>query len=184
MKYALGVTFLVCTLAGGLTRAEEKSGPWLNIVKSENGFLFKGHLEGAPYSFDIPGNQIKVAGDNTRPMTLIDNVFFQLVRVKKSDFPTKNTDVLDAHKSYEQKHQKENFEGITLRDNDFCKGSGLKHQYWVMEAPFSENLNQVFITVEVGNHVLMIGSAYKNEDQRKAVATKFESLCKSFKQSA
>jgi hypothetical protein len=178
MKYMQGVTFFVCILLSSLTQAGE---PWLNIVKSENGFLFKGHLDGAPYSFDIPGSDIKVAGDNNRPMVLIDNVFFQIVRVKNSDFSPKGAEVLDAHKAYEQKHLKDNFEGIKLKDVDVCKGSGLKHQYWTMEAPFSKTPNQVFVTIEVGNYVLMIGSAYKDEEQRKTMAGKFESLCKSFK---
>jgi hypothetical protein len=90
----------------GLAYAGQKSDPWLSIIKSEDGFLFKGHLERSGFTFDIPGDQINVfeqedLGDPAR--TSIDDIFFAVMHVNRSDFPSTSPDILISYRNNEQK---------------------------------------------------------------------------------
>lgn len=96
-----GLVFLLCTTSA---YAAGKSDPWLRIMKSEGSFIFQGHLGRKGFSFDIPGGQMMVASqDNSsgRAMTSIDNIFFSVMPVRKSDFPSTSSDVLLSYRRSE-----------------------------------------------------------------------------------
>jgi hypothetical protein len=172
--------FVFC---GGIASAGQQPDPWLNIVKSEHGFLFQGHLGRTAFSFDIPGDQIKVAEqkDPSDPArTSIDEIFFQVMPVKKSDFPSTNSDLLTSYRKSEQKYQKEHFGPVVLSELDVCKGSPLKHQSWQLGTLDLKAPAQVFMAVKAGDHVIVISSAFANAEEKEGMLNKFSGFCKSF----
>lgn len=178
---AFAFVLVLCTApayAGG------KPGPWLSIVKSKDGYLFQGHLDRTKFSFDIPGEQIMVAEqeDPSDPVrTPIDNIFFAMMPVKKSDFPSTSADILISYRNSEQRYQKEHFGRVVLSDLDVCKGARLRHESWVLKTLDLEAPSQVYMAVKVGNYGIVISSAFANAGERKEMLNKFSGLCKSFK---
>jgi hypothetical protein len=179
-------SILVCVfvLNAVFACAGQKPDPWLKIVKSKDGFLFQGHLERTGFSFDIPGDQIQVAEqeDPSDPArTAIDEIFFAVMPVRNSEFPSSSPDVLTSYRKNEQKFQKENFGRVVLSDLDVCKGASLKHESWGLETLDLKAPAQVFMAVKAGNYVIVISSAYSNAEEKEEMLSKFSGFCKSFK---
>jgi hypothetical protein len=177
---------VICAFALVLCAAPTYVGadPWLSIVKSENGFLFQGHLDGTGFSFDIPGDQIMVAeqehpSDPAR--TPIDNIFFAVMPVRKSDFPSTSPDILISYRKSEQQYQKEHFGQVVLSDLDVCRGATLRHESWMLKTLDLKAPAQVFMAVKAGNYVIVVSSAFANADEKEEMLSKFSGLCKSFK---
>lgn len=164
--------------------AGQKADTWLNIVKSEDGYLFRGHLENTEFSFDIPGDQIHVArqeesGDSA--VTSIDDIFFAVMPVRKSEFPATGPDFLSSYRKSEQQYQKRHFGRASLSDLDVCKGATLRHESWELETLDLKAPAQVYMAVKAGNYVLVASSAFSNAGEKGKMLDKFSSFCKSFK---
>lgn len=176
-----GLAFLLCATsacAGG------KSGPWLSIVKSKDGFIFKGHLGRKGFSFDIPGQQMMVANQDQssgRAMTSIDNIYFSVIPVRKSDFPSTTTDMLLSYRRSEQQYERKQLGRAKLADLDVCKGSRLRRESWVLQALDIKAPAQVYMAVKSGNDIIVISSAYANGKEKAKMLNKFASVCNSFK---
>ena len=175
------------TVAQDPPKESPKTGPWLKVAKSANGFLVGGYLDGVLYGFEIPGSEIKPVGDGREPLMTVDGVFLQVRAIRKSEFASIAPDALEAHKRYEQKFQREGFPGATFADHDYCDNSKVRHGQWMMEAPPNPALpegrrtpHQVYVTFEVGDSVLLVGSLYGNDEQKHAMARKIDGICRSF----
>jgi hypothetical protein len=175
------------TLVQGAAKESPKTGPWLKVARSANGFLVGGYLDGVLYGFEIPGSDIKSVGEGKQPLMTVDGVFFQVRAIPKSEFASLAPDALEAHKRYEQKLQRQSFQGVTFADHDFCDNSKARHGQWMAEVPpdpappaAGRTPYQVYVTFEVGDSVLMVGSAYGNDEQKRAVARKIDGICRSF----
>jgi acetaldehyde dehydrogenase (acetylating) len=164
--------------------ARHKPEPWLAIVKSQDGFLFQGHVERTAFAFDIIGDQIQVAeqedpGDPAR--MVIDGVFFTVMRVQKSDFAAADPDVLVAYRKSEQQYEKEQFGRVELSELDLCKGASLKHESWGLKALDIAAPTQAYMAVDAGNYVIVVSSAFANDEEEARMLGKFSSFCRSFK---
>jgi hypothetical protein len=183
MRSTLAIVALVSCSCATLAWAGRKHHPWLSIVKSTDGYLFEGRLERTEFSFDIPGDQIQVGqqeepGD---PATMaIDELFFSVVRVSTSDFAPTGPDTLAAYKEYEQQYERDNLGHVTLSDLDVCEGASLQHVSWQLEPLDVKAPAQTFMAVAAGDYVIVVGSAFENAEQKKAMLGKFSSLCESF----
>ena len=179
------IAICVIVLSAAAAAAAKDSDPWLGIFKSEDGFLFQGHLERTPFSFNIPGDRINVAqqegSDDSTARTLIDDMFFSVASVRKSEFPKANPDILISYRNWEQQYEKEQLDGVVLSDLDVCKSAPLRHESWEMRPRNIKAPPQVFMATEVGNYILVIGSAFAHADDREKVLSKFSQLCKTFK---
>ena len=183
MKSPLAIAAFISCACATLAWAGRKDQPWLSIVKSRDGFLFQGHLDRTRFSFDIPGEQIMVAeqedsSDSAR--TPIDNIFFAVMPVRESDFPSTSPDVLTSYRNSEQQYQKEHFGRVVLSDLDVCKGAGVRHESWMLKTLDLDAPAQVYMAAKVGNNVLVISSAFANAEERKEMLSKFSGLCRSF----
>jgi len=162
--------------------------PWIKIVKAGNGYLVGGYIDNVLYGFEIPGTEIKSVGKGEQPLVVVDGVFLQFQVVAKSLFGALDADSLEAFRKYEQKYQAESFRGVTFSDHDFCQNAKVRHRDWVSEMPPNPNAPpdavrtpyQVYVTFEVGDSVLMVGSAYGNEEQKRATARKIDAICRTF----
>jgi hypothetical protein len=177
---------VICALAlcVGLACAGQKPDPWLTILKSKDGFLFQGHLERTKFSFDIPGDEIKVAeqedpGDPARMS--IDSIFFAVMPVRKSEFPSSSSDILISYRKSEQQYEKKNFGRVVLSDLDVCKGASLKHESWQLKTLDLKAPEQAYMVVKAGNYVIVISSAFANAEEKQEMLSKFSGFCKSFK---
>lgn len=179
---------LICAFSLALTTvAHAKRGrpdPWLNIVKSEDGYLFKGHLGRASFSFDIPGDQIQIlqqqdAGEP--PSMAIDDIFFSVLPIAKSEFPSTSSDILVSYRKSEQLYEKKQFRGAVASNLDVCKGTTLRHESWELQIRAAKAPAQVYAAFQVGDNVMLISSAFTNAKEKKALLDKFSVLCQSFK---
>lgn len=176
------VAFVLCSCAT-VAWAGRKHDPWLSIVKSTDGFLFEGRLERTEFSFDIPGDRIQVAeqrepGDPAR--MAIDDLFFSVVPVSTSEFAPTGPDTLASYREYEQQYEQDNFDHAVLSDLDVCEGASLRHVSWQLEALELKAPAQTFMAVAAGNYVIVVGSAFANDEEKKRMLSKFSALCESF----
>lgn len=176
------VAFLSCACAT-LAWAGRKHEPWLSIIKSTDGFLFEGRFERTEFSFDIPGDQIQVAqqevpGDPA--MMAIDNLFFSIDSVNISEFALIGPDILSSYREYEQQYEQENLGNVVLSDLDVCEGASLQHESWQLEISDGEAPPQTFMAVIAGDRVIVVGSAFANDEEKKQMLSKFSGVCESF----
>ena len=101
---------------------------------------------------------------------------------------------LEAQRKYEQDYQLASFPGVKLSEHDFCNSATLPHGGWIAEIPprpgddpppgsirdYRRTPFQVYVTFQVADVVLMIGSVYGDENERKAVAAKIGAICGTF----
>lgn len=113
--------------------------------------------------------------------TPIDNIFFAVMPVRKSDFPLTSPDILISYRESEQQFQREHFGRVVLSDLDVCKGTALRHESWVLKTLDLEAPAQVYMAVKAGNYVILIASAFANAEEKEQMLSKFSGLCKSFK---
>ena len=183
MKTTLAIVAFVSCSCATLAWAGRRHQPWLSIVKSTDGFLFEGRLKGTEFSFDIPGDQIQVAqqeepGD---PATMaIDELFFSVVPVSTSEFPPTDPDTLTSYRKYEQQYERDNLGHVALSDVDLCEGASLQHVSWQLEPLDLKAPAQTFMAVVAGDYVIVVGSAFANDEERKRMLGKFSTVCESF----
>lgn len=179
------IAICVFMLTATAAAAAQKPGPWLGIFKSKDGYSFQGHLGRTPFSFDIPGNQIKVAqqqgSDDPAAMTVIDGIFFSVMPVRKSEFPSTSPDVLISYRNWEQQYEKKHFGRLVLSDLKLCKGTSLGHESWELRTLDVKAPAQVYMATEAGNDVILISSAFEGAGDKKEMLSKFSHLCKTFK---
>ena len=183
MRSTLTIVALVSCTCATVAWAGRKHHPWLSIIKSTDGYLFEGRLERTKFSFDIPGEQIQVAqqGEPGDPATMaIDELFFSVVPVSTSEFPTTDSDTLASYRTYEQQYERDNLGHVALSDLDVCEGASLQHISWQLEPLDVKAPAQTFMAVVAGDYVIVVGSAFENAEQKKAMLGKFSSLCESF----
>jgi hypothetical protein len=113
----------------------------------------------------------------------VDGVLLQLRPVSSKAFAQASASMLDAHREFEQKYQRENFADTTFTSHGMCKGSVQGYREWM--TTFADNKgwkHQVYVTFEVGPTTVMMANAPYGTDAEKAkVATLVAALCRSFK---
>lgn len=184
MKSSLVICAFTLVLCATSAYSVERQDPWLSILKSEDGFIFKGHLERTGFFYDIPGDHIMVADQedtSDQVRTPIDNIFFAVMPVRRSDFPSTNPDILISYRKSEQQYEKKQFGRVVLSDFDVCKGAALRHESWVLKTLDIKAPAQVYMAVKAGKYVIVISSAYANAEEKGKMLRKFSGLCKSFK---
>lgn len=177
---------MICALVlwASAVHAGHKPEPWLTIVKSQDGFLFQGHVERTAFSFDIIGDEIQVAeqedpGDPAR--MAIDGVFFAMMYVSKSEIPALDPDILAAYRESEQQYAKDQLGRVEFSDLDLCKDASLKLESWGLNALDIQVPMQAYMAVDAGSDIIVVSSAFANDEEKTSMLSKFSGLCGSFK---
>ena len=188
MRRALLCLIAFCSLAA--FAADE---PWFQLLKArDSGFIGTGKLHGASYLFRIPGTEVKsLAERGSKPIFLVDGVLMTVLAVSPEDYGRDASDPIAAQRKYEQDYQRKTFPGVKFSELEVCAESPLPHGGWVAQLPprtdTPSNLKdyhglsyQVFVTYQVSDVVLAIGSAYGDDDDKKKMAAKLDAICRSF----
>jgi len=168
--------------------------PWFKLLEArDGGYIATGKIHGATWMFRIPGQQVKSLGDprGRQPMFLVDDVIVTVLAVAPSDYVPGARDPLAAQAKYEQDYQRKAFTGVEITELDMCKQSRFPHGGWAAKIPprpdqgkglkdYRSFPYQVYVTYQISDVVLMINSAYGDEEGRKAVAAKLDAICRSF----
>jgi hypothetical protein len=160
---------------------EPATGPWLEVRKGGGGFLFQGQFEGTRWSFVVFGSDLKQTTEQT--ILIIDGMSLQLRPVPRTVFASEEGPMLDAHRNYEQKYQRESFPDASFSSHGMCKGGTTGYREWM--TTFAQNKSwkyHTYVTFEVGpSSVMMVSSAYGTDEEKEKVARLIEALCRSFK---
>lgn len=147
---------------------------WLNIIKSEKGFLFVGPMEEKKFSFDIIGQSIRTTEDRGRVFAEIDGIIVQIMTYPTEDLP--KGDALAQHKKYETDYQ-ETTVGATVTSPNNCSMLVVPHREWTATLPGASTSQ--FLTVELQKSILVLVVAYNDPNQSAAAQLKFTSICSS-----
>jgi hypothetical protein len=160
---------------------EPATGPWLEVRKRDGLLVFSGQVEGTRWAFVIPGSDIKQA--EGQPVMMVDGLLLQIRPVSRKAFESEPGPMLDAHRGWEQKYQRESFPDASIAPNAMCKGAITGYREW--KATFAGNKNykeQVYMTFEVGpTSVMMMNSAYTNDEEKKKVEDLVANICRTWK---
>ena len=147
---------------------------WLEITKSESGFLFEGVAPEARFSVDIPGSRIKTAEDAGRAFADIDGVVFQFMKVPaQRDDPDK---ALKSHRREEEKFLRE--AGMTVGDSAKCQGLSMTHEEWEAVAP--NGASSVFVTFATSASIVLIAVSAESGGE-KVRDEKLVAMCRGIK---
>jgi hypothetical protein len=157
------------------------SARWLSIDRTSTGYVAGGVLGGMAWAFHVQGTEMKrLQSDSTFS---IDGVVLQLRAVPRAAIPNAATNVLDAHKAFEQKHQQESAKGaVRFGDHAYCTQAKFPHGQWTARGlAGARQITQAIVTFEVGDYVLMVAAPYENEAREQAVARAIADVCASFR---
>lgn len=129
------------------------------------------------------GAAVAAAGqkpDESAASTSIDNIFFSVFPVKKSEFPSVSPDILVSYRNYQQRCERKHFGRVVLSNLDVCKGALLRHESWKLQTLDIKAPTQVFMVTKVGDYVLVVGSAFNDSENRAKMLSKFSQLCRTF----
>lgn len=161
---------------------EPATGPWLEVRKAKDTLVFSGQVEGTRYVFAVPGSEVKQA-EGGQPLMMVDGLLLQLRPVSRKAFESEPGPMLDAHRAWEQKYQRENFADATFGTTGMCRGGMTGYREW--KTTFAGNTSykeQVYLTFEVGpTSVMLVNSAYESDEQKKKVAEMIASICRTWK---
>jgi len=156
---------------------------WLSIDQTSNGFVAGGNLRGTAWAFHVQGAQMKRLGDKNSTTFSVDGAVIQVVPVPRGTIPGADSNVLEAHRKFEQEHQRRNSpKGIEFGEQGFCRGAQFPHQEWTARMPSVKGpVMQAVVTFEVGNYVLMVVLPFENEARERVVARTIGDICASFR---
>ena len=85
-----------------LLSASPASAAWLKLDRTQDGFLFTGAEDGEPFSFTVPGKEVRTTRDGDRAFAEIDGVLVQVL-LAPAEVPG-SASGLDAHASTEKRY--------------------------------------------------------------------------------
>jgi len=159
------------------------SSRWFSIDQTSNGFVAGGNLRGTAWAFHVQGAQMKRLGDKNSTTFSVDGAVIQVVPVPRGTIPGADSNVLEAHRKFEQEHQRRNSpKGIEFGEQGFCRGAQFPHQEWTARMPSVRGpIAQATVTFEVGDYVLMVVLPFENDARQQAVARTIADICTSFR---
>src|SRR5829696_2727687 len=109
---------------------------WLSIDRTSNGFVAGGNLDGTAWAFHVQGTEMKRLGDRNSTTFSVDGAVIQLVPVPRGAIPGASANALEAHRKFEQEHQRRNSpKGIEFAEQGFCRAAQFPHQEWTARMP-------------------------------------------------
>jgi hypothetical protein len=156
---------------------------WFSIDQTSNGFVAGGNLDGTAWAFHVQGTQMKRLGDKNSTTFSVDGAVIQVVPVPRTAIPGAGDNVLDAHRKFEQEHQRRDSpKGIDFTEQGFCRGAQFPHREWsVRMASVRGPVAQAIVTFEVGKYVLMMVLPFENEERERVVARTINDICTTFR---
>ena len=156
---------------------------WFSIDQTSNGFVAGGNLEGTAWAFHVQGVEMKRLGDKNSTTFSVDGAVIQVVPVPRGTIPGADSNLLDAHRKFEQEHQRRNSpKGIEFSEQGFCRGAQFPHQEWTARMPSVRGpVAQAIVTFEVGKYVLMMVLPFENDARQRAVARTIGDICTTFR---
>lgn len=151
------------------------SGSWLQIIKSEKGFLFVGPQPEEKFSFDVVGSTIRTADDHGRIFAQVDETIVQVMLYPLAELP--KGDPLAQHRKYETDYLKK--AGASITPSHRCAKLALPHEEWVATMPGLSTTT--FVTVRTRRSVLIVGVAREQSGSVVAANKKLDSICASLK---
>ena len=144
---------------------------WLQLNKSQTGFVFEGIAEGEPFSFDVPGDTYETYGEDGRAFVRIDDVLVQVMRLPISGNP--GDDILGSHRASEVSYLQG--VGAVVSDSAVCATLAIPHREW--RATLSNGSTSTYLTLRTGDHVLVIVLAADAATTTRPVEAKLSALC-------
>jgi hypothetical protein len=151
---------------------------WFSLSRTSSGYLAAGNLGGTLWAFHVRGDDLKSLGSGSPPMFSINGVVLQVKAVSRAVLKSSASDILDAHRKYEQDYQARTLASVTFRDHDMCRNAKVPHRQWIAQSP--PGISQAYVTFEVGDYVMMIVAPFEDERRRQAVARVLDDVCVSF----
>ena len=138
------VWLLILTLASFPAAAT-----WLKMDKSPNGFLFSGAEEGEPFSFNVPGSEVRTAKDGDRAFAEIDGVLLQIFLS-----PTARPGEAAGLASYAASEKMYlTSAGAAISESSVCSTLEKPYQEW--SAQVAGNTSY-YLTVNAGKRILVV----------------------------
>ena len=125
------------------------SATWLKMDKSQDGFLFSGAEEGEPFSFNVPGNEVRTAKDGDRAFAEIDGVLLQIF-LSPTDHPG---DAAGLSRYAEGEKAYLTSAGASIFESTTCSSLEKPHQEW--SAQVAGNTSH-YLTVNAGKRILVV----------------------------
>ena len=148
---------------------------WLQLNKSQGGYLFEAISKEEPFSFDVPGQSVQTSGEDGRAFAKIDNV---LVQVMRAPFPAEpGGDALADHMASEVAYLRE--AGAAISESAVCSQLSVPHREWV--ATLANGSASTYLTIRLKEHVLVVVLARDSATSIGAVNTKLTALCGSLR---
>ena len=148
-------------------------GVWLNISKTECGYLFKGAAKYDTWSFDITGSTIQTFEDRGRAFANIDGIILQILRTPIAALP--EGEPLEQHYLYETNHLEKL--GVLIEESNRCSGLNIPHKEWRAVIPGKSN--STYLTIYANHYILSVVVATETDFPTEQAITKLESLCMS-----
>ena len=149
------------------------SATWLKMDKSQDGFLFTGAEEGEPFSFNVPGNEVRTAKDGDRAFAEIDGVVLQIF-LSPTDHPGEIAGL--THYATGEKKYLESA-GATISESATCSMLEKPHQEWSAEIAGNKSY---YLTVNAGKRILVVVAvASKPEMPASTVTNALVAVCSS-----
>ena len=159
------------------------SARWFSIDKTSNGYVAGGNLDGTAWAFHVQGDEMKRLGDKNSTTFSVDGAVIQVRAVPKSAVPGAAAGALDAHRKFEQEHQKGSSpKGAEFVEQGLCRNPPFPHREWTARmASVRGPIMQVTVTFEVGDYVLMVALPFESEARERVVARAVGDICTSFR---
>jgi hypothetical protein len=154
----------------GVVRAES----WLEIIKSQNGFLFNGLGKGETFSFDVVGTTIKTRADGDRAFAKVDDVLIQVFKAKSAAKVKNNP--LAAYKKSEMAYQQTI--GMETSLSNHCVELSLPHEEWT--STITEKSRTVTLIFKLKKSILIIAVASEVSLPEDRFLEKVKSICSSY----
>ena len=132
-----------------LLSTSSASAAWLKLDKTQNGFLFTGAEEGEPFSFIVPGQEVRTTKDGGRAFAEIDGVLIQVL-LAPTEVPG-SAFGLDAHASTEKRCLESL--GAKVSRSSSCSHMALGHQEWSSEFA---GRTTYYLTINAGRRILVV----------------------------
>jgi hypothetical protein len=145
--------------------------PWLQIIKSKNGFLYKG----TEFSFDIPGETIQIGDDQVRAIARIDDFLVQTFKTKAKK--SKPQDALETYKKSEMAYLNSN--GLITKESNYCNSAKLPHAEWASTRDTTSKTT--YVVFKLKRELLIVAFSAESHVPDSLMEEKVLALCNSFK---
>ena len=132
-----------------LLSASPASAAWLKLDRTQDGFLFTGAEDGEPFSFTVPGKEVRTTKDGDRAFAEIDGVLVQVL-LAPTEAPG-SASGLHAHVSAEKEYLESL--GAKVSRSSSCSHMTLRHQEWSSEFA---GRTTYYLTVNAGSRILVV----------------------------